>query len=97
MRTSTNNNQRKCNSANFSSDEKNEAGANKWIPVKGIHSNTVRRKHTQQSNNLITLSNSFEALGNLHDSFEKSPPTFQRCITLCVCRGKDQTLQRNTV
>jgi hypothetical protein len=69
---STNSYQRKYNCTGFSSDESNGAGTNKWIPVKSRHSNTIRHNYTQQSSNLITLSNSFEVLGNLHDPSDKA-------------------------
>jgi hypothetical protein len=95
---SMSNYQRKYNGANFRSDEKNVAGANKWIPVTGIHSNTVRRKHTQQSNNLITLSNSFEVLGNLHDSSEKATTNIPKVHnTLRVQSKRPNTSKKQSV
>jgi hypothetical protein len=39
----------------------------KWIPVKQAHSNSLKRNSMIQSKNRITLSNSFEVLGNLDD------------------------------
>jgi len=64
---STSGYQCKYNDTGFSSDESNRAGMNNWIPVKNSHSDN-RHKSTQQSNNLITLSNSFAVLGNLCES-----------------------------
>jgi hypothetical protein len=54
------------------SHESNRAGINNWSLVKNSHSGNIRHKHMQQSNNLITLSNSFEVLGNLYESSDKA-------------------------
>jgi len=50
----------------------NWAGINNWIPVHNSHSDNNRHKNTQQSNNLITLSNSFAVLGNICESSDKA-------------------------
>ena len=49
-------------------DENKGAGTNNWIWVKNSHSDNIRRKNTQQLNNLITLSNRFVVVDNLHVS-----------------------------
>ena len=49
-------------------DENNGAGTNNWIRVKNSHSDNIRRKNTQQLNNLITLSNRFAVVDNLYIS-----------------------------
>jgi len=36
------------------------------------YSDNIRRKNTQQSNHLITLSNSFAVVGNLNESSDKA-------------------------
>ena len=75
---STNRYQRKYDHTDFSSDESNRAGINNWIPVKNNHSDNNRHKSTQQSNNLITLSNSFAVLGNVTGISGSSPDMDRR-------------------
>lgn len=70
-RASSNRYQCKYDDADFSSVEHNTAGINNWIPVNNSHSDNNRHKNTQQSNNLITLSNSFAVLGNICESCDK--------------------------
>ena len=53
-------------------DETNGAGTNNWIPEKNSHSDNIRRKNTQQLNNLITLSNIFVAVDNLYELPDKA-------------------------
>jgi hypothetical protein len=48
-------------------DEYNGAGTNNWIPAKNNYCHNIRRKNTQQLNNVITLSNSFAVLDNLYE------------------------------
>jgi hypothetical protein len=49
-------------------DETNGAGTNYWIPVENNNSDNIRRKNTQQLNNIISLSNTFAVLDNLYES-----------------------------
>ena len=53
-------------------DENNGAGTNNWIRVKNSHSHNIRRKNTQQLNNLITLSYRFAVVDDLYVSRDKA-------------------------
>jgi len=53
-------------------DETNGAGTNYWIPVENNNSDNIRRKNTQQLNNIISLSNTFAVLDNLYESPDKA-------------------------
>ena len=52
-------------------DETNGAGTNNWIPVKNSNSDNIRRKNTQQLNDLIALCSNFAVLDNLYVSPDK--------------------------
>jgi hypothetical protein len=93
----TNSYQCKYNDRDLSSDESNTAGINNWIPVKNSHSDN-RHKNTQQSNNLITLPNSFVALGNLCESSDKATTNIPKVHkALHVQRNRLKTPKKHTV
>jgi len=76
----------------------NPAGSHKWIPVKSVHSNTVRRNLGKQSGNLITLTNSFEVLGNLYDSSDKATTNLQKAPkTSRVQKKRPNTSKKHSV
>ena len=96
--TSTNRYRCKYDYANFSSDESNEAGTNNWILVKNSHSDSIRRKNTQQLNNLITLSNSFAVLNNLHKSSDNATTNILKVHkALCAQRNRPKTPKKHAV
>jgi len=68
--------------------ESNGAGNNKWIPVKYSHSGNIRRKYTQQLNDLITPSNSVEVLGNIYESSDKAATNILKAHKASVCAEK---------
>lgn len=97
MGASKNRYQCKYNDADFSSHESNRAGINNWIPVKNIHSYNNRHKNTQQSNSLITLSNSFAVLGNLCESSDKATTNILKVHKAFHVQRNRPKLQRNTL
>jgi hypothetical protein len=98
MGASTNRSQSYYNDADFSSNESSGAGINNWISVKNSHSDTIRHKNTQQSNNLSTLSNTFEVRGNLCESPDKATTNIPKVHkTLCVQRKRPNTSKKHSV
>jgi hypothetical protein len=70
----------------------------KWILVKQAHSNSQKRNPTIQSKNLITLTNSFEVLGNLDDASEKATPNLTMAPkTSCVQKQRQHTSKKHSV
>ena len=84
------------NDPDFSSDERNGARINNWMPVRNSHSGNIRRKNTQHSDILITpIVLKFWVTPMNH--LTRQPRTSRRYIKPCVCREIDLTLQRNTL
>ena len=76
----------------------NPTGSHKWIPVKSVHPNSVRRNLTKQSTNLITLTNSFEVLGNLYESPNKATTNLPKAPkSLCVRKKRPNTPKKHSV
>jgi hypothetical protein len=61
------------------------------------HSDTIRRKYTQQSNNLFHYLIILKFMVTSLNHLTRQTTTFRRYIKPCVRRGKDLTLQQNTV
>ena len=71
-RASVNSYLRKYNGADYSSDVSSGASTSRWISIKSSRPNITKSNCAQQTSNLITLSNSFEVLGNLQDLSNKT-------------------------
>jgi hypothetical protein len=76
-------------------DESNGAGTNNWIIVKNSRSDNIRRKNTQQLNNLITLSTRSAVLNNLYESPDKSTTNILKVHKTLRAQKIDQKRQRN--
>ena len=98
MRASVNSYLRKYNAADYSSDVSSGASTSRWISIKSSHPNITKSNCTQQTSNLITLSNSFEVLGNLQDSSNKTTTNTTKVHnTLRMQRKRPVTLTKHSV
>jgi hypothetical protein len=83
--------------SNLKTDDTNPADFHKWIPVKRAHSFSHKPNLTIQPKNLITLTNSFEVLGNLDEASEKATSNLPKAPKPRVFRCKNRASLRNTL
>ena len=93
-RASVNSYLRKYNGTDYSSG----ASTSRWISIKSSRPNITKSNCAQQTSNLITLSNSFEVLGNLQDSSNKTTNNTTKVHnTLCTQIKRPVTLKKHSV
>ena len=83
--------------SDLKTEDINLADFHKWIPIKRAHSISHKRNRMFQPQNLITLTNSFEVLGNLDETSEMATSNFQKAPnTSCVQIKNPRTLKEHS-